>query len=94
MLDLIHRYDPELIVVEEPQLYYELPGATLLRKVLHDHPERFRLEKTIPIRSNHFRFAGARLEIWRNLIRNPEREENVQVEMLSIGRSLGTEMKR
>ena len=31
---------------------------------------------------------------WRNLIRNPEREENVQVEMLSIGRSLGTEMKR
>ncbi len=94
MLDLIHRYDPELIVVEEPQLYFELPVATLLRNVLHDHPERFRLEKSIPIRTNHIRFAGARLEIWRSLERNPDRSEHLEIEMLTIGRSLGTALER
>jgi len=94
VLDLIHRFDPELIVVEEPQLYFELPGATLLRQVLHDHPERFQLEKSVPIRTNHFRFAGARLEIWRNLIRNPNRSEKLEVEMLTIGKSLGADMKK
>ena len=94
VIALISRYDPELIVVEEPQLYFDLPGARLLRETLRDHPERFRLEKTIPIRSNHFRFAGARLEIWRNTIRNPERSEFLELEMLSIGRSLGGDLKK
>lgn len=94
MLAAIERFDPELIVVEEPQLYFELRGATLLRQTLHDHPERFRLEKTVPIRSNHIRFAGARLEIWRNLVRNPNRSENLQIEMLGLGRPLRTDMKK
>ncbi|MCE9533609.1 MAG: glycosyltransferase family 39 protein [Planctomycetes bacterium] len=94
ILDLIHRFDPELIVVEEPQLYFELPVATLLRQVLRAHPERFTLEKSIPIRSNHFRFANARLEIWRNHVRNPNRVEKLEIEMLTIGRSLGTEIKK
>ncbi|WP_020471111.1 ArnT family glycosyltransferase [Zavarzinella formosa] len=94
VLSLIHRYDPELIIVEEPQLYFDLPGAKLLRETLHDHPERFQLEKTIPIRTNHFRFANARLEIWRNKIRNPDRSEFLEIEMLSIGRNLGAGLKK
>ena len=93
VIALIHRYDPELIIVEEPQIYFDLPGAALLRRVLRDHPERFTLEKSIPIRTNHFRFANARLEIWRNHIRNPNRSEKLEIEMMAIGRSLGTDLK-
>ena len=94
VLALLHRYDPELIVVEEPQIFFDLPAARLLRQVLHDHPERFRLETSVPIRSNRPRFVGHRLEIWRSLVRNPERSENLEIEMLTIGRSLGAEVKK
>jgi hypothetical protein len=93
-LALIHRHDPELIIVEEPQIFFDLPGARLLRQVLHDHPERFKLEKVIPIRSNQPRFFGHRLEIWRNLVRNPERAQNLEIEMLTIGKSLGADMNK
>jgi len=93
-LALIHRHDPELIIIEEPQIFFDLPGARLLRQVLHDHPERFQLETTIPIRSNQPRFVGHRLEIWRNLVRNPDRAQSLEIEMLTIGRSLGAELNK
>ena len=92
MLDLIYRFDPELIVLEEPQLYFELPAATMLRQVIRAHPERYRLETSIPIRTDHFRFANARLEIWRNLQRNPNREKRIEIDMLNLRKSLGAEM--
>jgi hypothetical protein len=94
MLDLIHRYDPELIVLEEPQLYFELPAATMLRQVIRSHPERFRLEHTVPIRTDHFRFANARLEIWRNLERNPNSDKRIEIDMMNLKRTLGSEMNR
>lgn len=92
MLDLINRFDPELIVLEEPQLYFELPAATMLRQVIRTHPERFRLDASFPIRSDHFRFANARLQVWRNLIRNPNREKRIEIDMLNLKKSLGAEM--
>ena len=93
VLEVLHRYDPELIVVEEPQIFFDLPAAALLRQVLRDHPERFRLEATIPIRSDQPRFRGHRLDIWRSLVRNPDRAKTLEFEMWTIGRSLGTELK-
>src|SRR5205807_8341028 len=47
ILALIYKYDPELIVVEQPQVWFHLPMAESLREVLREHPERFRLEKTV-----------------------------------------------
>ena len=34
VLALLAKFDPEWIVVEDPQVHYELPGATMLRAVL------------------------------------------------------------
>jgi len=88
VLDLIFKYDPELIVVEDPQIYFDLPGARLLRQVLQDHPERFRREKTFSLSSNHVTFRGKRLLVYRNLLRNPKRAEVLEIKMLGLGRSL------
>jgi hypothetical protein len=92
VLRLLTRYDPELLVIEEPQIYESLPGAELLRRTLHDHGEQFRLEKVIPIESNRRLYADKRLCIYRNLQRNPCRERSLELEMLGLGTSIQTQM--
>ena len=88
ILDLLFKYDPEYIVVEEPQIYFELPAAQLLRRTLKAHPERFRLVETVPIDSNHVTFEDGSLRIYHNLLRNPRREELRELRMLGLGGSL------
>jgi hypothetical protein len=88
LLALIFRYDPELIVVEEPQVYHPLPLAAVLRAALREHPERFRLETVIPVDSNHPLFQGVSLEVYRNLLRNERQERRLEVEMLGLRRSI------
>ena len=88
LLEVLYRYDPELIIVEEPQVFFELAGATLLRHTLRDHPERFRLEQVIPVHSNHFRFQGVQLLIYRNLVRNPHPSDQLEYEMLNLQKGL------
>jgi 4-amino-4-deoxy-L-arabinose transferase-like glycosyltransferase len=88
ILDLLFKYDPEYIVVEEPQIYFELPAAQQLRRTLEAHRERFSLVETIPIDSNHETFQDNSLWIYRNLLRNPHREEIREMRMLGLGRSL------
>jgi hypothetical protein len=88
VLDLIFKYDPELIVVEDPQIYFDLPGARLLRQVLEDHPKRFRLVKEFLLSSNQVTFRGKRLLVYRNLVRNPKRVEVLEIKMLGLDRSL------
>jgi hypothetical protein len=92
ILKLITRYDPELLVVEQPQIYYDLPAAEALRQTLRDHGERFRLEKVIPIESNVPTYAGKQLYVYRNLERNPHRDRSLEVEMLGLGTSIQTQM--
>jgi hypothetical protein len=88
ILALIHKYDPEFIVVEQPQVHFFLPMAEALREVLREHPERFRLEKTVPLDTNYNIFAGVRLEVYRNLVRNPDPDANLEIDMLGLRHSI------
>jgi hypothetical protein len=89
VLALLHNYDPELIIVEQPQLVYRIRAADLLRETLKTYPDRFRLEFTTPIHSNHHNhFAGARLEIYRKLDRNPNPVRTVELPVFGLGQTL------
>ena len=88
LLAEIFRYDPELIVIEDPRIGPPLAMADFLRSVIRDHPERFRLEATIPIDTNRPEFANATLKIYRNLLRNPASDHQVDIDMLWLRRRL------
>ena len=83
---LLVRFEPELIVVEEPLIYHsyeEMPGALLLRQTFKAHPERFERVKVLPIESNHVSFRGHELWIYRNRLRNPNRRPHAPREETS-----------
>ncbi len=91
VLDLLHRYDPDWIIIEHPQaLFPNLPGARLLRQTLRDHPDRYEHVRhdDVPIRGTHPAFQGVVLEFYRPLTRNPNRERLKEMSMLSLGRPL------
>lgn len=89
VLAAIERFDPEFIVVESPHLYFSPRGADLLRDVLRKHPERFRLERSVPLRSNQAdRFDGAHLEIYRKLDRGALGPAPVEVPIPALNRSV------
>lgn len=93
ILDVLYRYDPELIVVEEPQVHFRIPVAERLRAVLASHPERFERVKSFPIDSNVPIFQGVRLDVYRSRVRNPHPERQVSFDMISLGRSLTSDVK-
>jgi len=88
LLAEIFRYDPELLLIEEPRVGPTLPMADFFRSVIHEHPERFRLEAIIPIETNQPTFARAKLNIYRNLLRNPASDHQVNIDMLWLRRRL------
>ena len=90
MLATIFKYDPELIVVEEPQTFGTIEAAERFRDLLARHSERFRLEATFPVESNDSNFKGIQLKIYRNLLRNPNPAKELEVEMLALRRTLRT----
>jgi hypothetical protein len=92
ILDTLYRYDPELIVVENPQVGFQIPMAERLRQVLAGHPERFAKVQSLPILSNVKTFTGARLDIYRSLLRNPHPEHRLAFGMMGLGHSLGVEL--
>ncbi|MEA2691215.1 MAG: hypothetical protein QOJ16_602 [Acidobacteriota bacterium] len=94
ILATLYLYDPELIVVEEPQVVFEIPMATRLRQVLATHPERYLRVKTIPVDNNVPYFAGVRLDIYRSLVRNPHPTQRLSFGMIGLGRSLGVDLPR
>jgi hypothetical protein len=94
ILALIYKYDPVFIVVEQPQVCFHMPMADALREVLRDHPERFRLEKTIPLETNYNHFQGVRLEVYRNLVRNPDRDINLEIDMLGLRHTIQTNVPK
>jgi hypothetical protein len=94
ILELIAKYDPEYIVVEDPQVHFNLPMAARLRAVLRDNPDRFVLEKEVPVQSNLRIFGGVRLRIYRNQLRNPYPTERLELNMFGLQRLIGTELPR
>ena len=89
MEDVLFSYDPEYIVVESPQVGDYLPMAERLRTVLATHPERYVLEKQVPVESNHPLFRQTTLLIYRSVVRNPWPRTTLELEMLTLGRRVG-----
>lgn len=85
---LLHRYDPEFVVVEEPQVFIRTAAGDRLRRVLRDQPTEYALEETIPLRTNCENFAQCRLLVYRKLRPNPERSPVTQLPVLAIGGSV------
>jgi 4-amino-4-deoxy-L-arabinose transferase-like glycosyltransferase len=92
ILDMLFRYDPELIVIEEPQVYFKIPMAEQLRRTLAGHPERFERVKVFPIESNAVMFAGAQLAVYRSKVRNPNPARQVTLDMIGLGQTLGADL--
>jgi hypothetical protein len=90
VIDLVHEYDPEFIVVENPSLLEDMPASQRLRKVLQQSPQQYSLVERIPIRTNHYWYAGKHLEVWRKLYRNPNAKPVRELPVLGLGRSVGT----
>ena len=88
ILDILFRYDPDLIVVEEPQVVFETAMASRLRRTLAAHPERFERVKSFPVESNVAAFKGVRLDVYRSKLRNPSPMQRVSFDMMGLGRSL------
>jgi len=93
ILDILFRYDPDLIVVEEPQVIFETAMASRLRRTLATHPERFELVRSFPVESNVAAFEGVRLDVYRSKLRNPSPVQRVSFDMIGLGRSLGTDLR-
>ena len=90
ILAKFHEYDPEFIVIESRQNFYlKTPASDRIRTVLKNHPERFRLEKTVIFNTNHEEFELGTLLIYRKLDTNPSRKTVIEVPVLGLGRSLG-----
>ncbi len=89
MLARIFACDPAYLVVESPYLYRQNPTADRLRQLLATHPERFRLERSIPLRSNHPFFQKTHLLVYRNLLRNPEPQRSIEIEVRMLGERIG-----
>jgi hypothetical protein len=88
ILDLIYKYDPEYIVIEEPQVYYHMRLPDLLCSALRESTDRFQLEAVIPVESNARPFRAVKLLIYRSTHRNEKPERRLELEMLGLGRPL------
>ena len=87
---VLHEFDPEWIVVEDPPpTFHDVPGSALLRATLKNHPESYRFEASIPIRSNYDRFDGCALAIYRKLDRNPAPAKPRAIRVPGLGRDVG-----
>lgn len=89
MMDVVSRRDPAMIVVEEPPLMGATPAGVRLRKVFREHPERYRLEETIPI----VMYLGhatppTNLLLYRNLARRAKGPGEVEFEFGALRRTV------
>jgi len=86
----LHEFDPEWIVVEDPApTFHDVPGSAMLRATLKNHPELYKLETSVPIRSNDDHFAGCELAIYRKLVRNPTPSKPRAIRVPGLGRDVG-----
>lgn len=102
ILDVIFRYDPQFIVVEEPspearnvaaRNLISLDADDRVRHVIFNHAERFTLEQTINLESNSPAFRGTQLKIFRNTLRNPNPVRRIDIELLMLRRSIQTSVE-
>lgn len=89
VIALLHRFDPEYLVVEEPQVFIQTPAGDRLRRVLREYPAEFALEEAVPLRTNYENFASTRLLVYRKLRANPARTPVTELPVLAIGGAVG-----
>lgn len=85
VLEILHKYDPAFVVVEDPQVFIETAAGDRLRRVLREHPEEYRLEETVTLQTNYEKFKVCRLLIYRKLRPNPNRTPVAGLPVLSLG---------
>ncbi len=88
VLGTVFRYDPALILVEEPRAFSDTAAAQSFRRVIASNGERFRLEKVIAVVTNRRALQGIELKIYRSLVRNPDPEESLEIDVPGLGLSL------
>ncbi|MCU0704607.1 MAG: glycosyltransferase family 39 protein [Fimbriiglobus sp.] len=95
VLELLEKWDPEYVVVEDPQPNFRrVEGAELLQRTLRANAGvgmRFDVVNTIPLRTNYDRYTepGATLIVYRKRYRNPASTNQIQIELIGLGRSIG-----
>lgn len=92
ILATIFRYDPEFIVVEEARTAETTPVENQLRAVINKHPDRFRLDRAIPVESNDAALDGKQIMVFRNLSRNSDPERHLNLNLLILRRSVQTDV--
>jgi hypothetical protein len=96
LLAQLEHWDPEFVVVEDPPpTFHRVDGSELLLKTLRANSgegKPFEVVHTIPIRSNYDRFTGpgAALVVHRKTHRNPNATNDVRMELIGLGRTVGT----
>lgn len=96
VLELLEKWDPEFVVIEDPQPdFHDVAGVKLLQQTLRNNSgqgKAFEVVERIPIRSNYDRFTepGAALVVYRKKHRNPNATVDVQLELVGLGRTVGT----
>jgi hypothetical protein len=90
ILATLYKYGPGLIVVESKSASTDYAVAERLRAVLTGHPERFALAAEFPIETNISRLANTKIQIFRNLARDPAIPKRLEMEMLMLGHPIGT----
>lgn len=92
MLETIYKYDPEFILIDETQTAETTFAENHVRDVINNHPERFHLEKIVPIESTDPGFPSGQIKIFRNIFRNNNPEHHLNLEILMLRRSLETDV--
>lgn len=90
ILATLYKYGPGLIIVESKSASSGYAVAERLRSVLTAHPERFALVAEFPIETNIPRLANTKIQIFRNLARDPAAPKRLEMEMLMLGHPIGT----
>ena len=90
ILAMLHRYDPEYLVIEEPPIAASLGVPVKLRELLRSRTDEYRLEKEFPLDASPRTFQGHRLLVFHKLRRNPNPDRTLTIELPVKGGSVST----
>ncbi len=96
VLELLEKWDPEYVVIEDPQPdFHDVPGSELLKATLKNNSgegKPFEAAERFPLRTNYDRYyeAGATLVVYRKKHRNPSATADVRLELVGLGCTVGT----
>jgi hypothetical protein len=83
--ELLHRYDPAFVVVEDPHVYEPTAAGDRLRRLLRERTAEYELWDTVPLTTNYPRYAECKLLIYRKLKANPERVPVTSLPVMGLG---------